>query len=339
MLFLCYNYIRPFLSLSFQRYGMLLTCWVATYLVDAHQRDYLTSQLWQRCQQDIFLKDTWPALLTSCVTVPACAGPSLLIYHSWSATTCRHSSPESFCYSLFLTHFIFERSSVYLSGEQFLLWRVEGQAQWKGHLVWWPWWGYKPPAEQKTFYQRGDSICAQHGISLTACGNLFIPCIRINNTYSSQTAQVSCAILVCENIRETDGINSGARCRTHSSDKLQNASLTPPFVGMFYEESKTRNLESSSKLIQVEYLSVLRSPRQHFSEVSATFQDILFCKQHALGKKRWAMCLLYVQSGHGWEGRPQPKELAQPWVQEGVLWWAVGWSSLSRSDGAQLAPR
>jgi len=91
---------------------------------------------------------------------------------------------------------------------------------------------------------------------------------------------------VCENIRETDGINSGARCRTHSSDKLQNASLTPPFVGMFYEESKTRNLESSSKLIQVEYLSVLRSPRQHFSEVSATFQDILFCKQHALGKKR-----------------------------------------------------
>lgn len=141
---------------------------------------------------------------------------------------------------------------------------------------------------------------------------------------------------MCENIRETDGINSGARCRTHSSDKLQNASLTPPFVGMFYEESKTRNLESSSKLIQVEYLSVLRSPRQHFSEISATFQDILFCKQHALGKKRWAMCLLYVQSGHGWEGRPQPKELAQPWVQEGVLCWAVGWSSLSRSACIQV---
>lgn len=88
-------------------------------------------------------------------------------------------------------------------------------------------------------------------------------------------------------------INLGAHSRSHSNDKLQNASLIPLFVGMFCEKSKTRHkriLKFQSKLIQVEYLNILRSPRQHFSDVSATFQDKPFCKQHALGDKRCFAC-------------------------------------------------
>lgn len=96
----------------------------------------------------------------------------------------------------------------------------------------------------------------------------------------------------------------------------QNASLVPCFWGMFHEKSKkkAKNKRGHRIPVQVDSSSaaiksprILRSPRYHLHEVSATFPDIFICKQHALGKESRARGLLYVH----WAATEQKRDPAQ----------------------------
>lgn len=80
------------------------------------------------------------------------------------------------------------------------------------------------------------------------------------------------------------------------------------------KQKKAKNKRGHRIPVQVDSSSaaiksprILRSPRYHLHEVSATFPDIFICKQHALGKESRARGLLYVP----WAATEQKRDPAQ----------------------------